>query len=182
MRAIQEEWRMYVYPETGKKYQVSSFGNVKSTNAEGKEYEHTTYKNNRYRCIPTTKANGKNTLIYLHKIVADLFVENPNNFRRLVFADGNPENCKATNLKYISDEEFRELNRSRTKPYDIYENYTPNAKLTPSKVAIIKKRALDNERDQKTRWTIMAKQFGIDTKHLWMIRKGIIWGHVKPAK
>ena len=171
-----------MYEETGKVYQISSLGNVKSKGPDKKEYTHTTYKNNGYRCIPVTKANGKNTLLYLHKIVAGLFVENPNKYKRVRFLDGYAGNCQASNLKWISPEEYADMNRKQTKPYDIYPNYTPNAKLTTGKVAIIKKRIQQNEIDHKTRWTVMARQFGIDLKHLWMIRTGKIWAHVKPAK
>ena len=177
-----EEWKTYVHPDTNKKYSISSLGKVKSKDKEGKEYEHSSYKNNGYRCIPYRKSNGKNGLIYLHKVIADLFVDNPDCYKKLRFLDGNPWNCIASNIKWISPAEAAELNRQQTKPYEIYENYIPNSKISPSKVAIIKKRAIENERTGKTKWTTMAKQFGINTKHLWLIRKGKIWADVEPAK
>lgn len=179
---MEEVWKVYTYPETGKKYYVSNTGLVKSLDNDGKVYVHSTYKNNGYRCIPTTKKNGKNTLIYLHKVIAELFIDNPNHYQRLHFIDENPANCRVDNIKWISPEEYREINRKRTKPYDIYPGYAPNAKLTRAKVAIIKKKALQNEVDQKTRWTVMARQFGINIRHLYMIRKGKIWPDVEPAK
>jgi hypothetical protein len=177
---IQEVWKEYVHPGTKKVYNISNMGKVKSTDLSGKEYEHTSYKNNGYRCIPYRKPDGKNGLLYLHKIVANLFVENPSNYKKLHFKNGNSELCRADNLEWISPERARELNQQQTKPYDIYENYAPNSKLTASKVALIKKRALDNEKSGKTSWVHMAKQFGITPRHLWQIRRGEIWGGVKP--
>ena len=177
-----EVGKKYVHPETGKEYNISSLGVVKSKDLDGKEYTHSSYKNNGYRCIPFRKPSGKNGLIYLHKVMANLFVENPNGFKKLKFNDGNPWNCTAANIAWISPEEAAELNRKQTKPYQVYDNYVPNAKITAAKVTIIKKRALENEKTQKTKWTTMAKQFGINTKHLWLIRKGKIWANVEPAK
>ena len=175
-----EIWKEYKHPETGKLYQISNMGNVKSQGLNGKEYLHTSYKNNGYRCVPFRKPNGKNGLMYLHKIVGNLFVPNPNNYKKLHFINGNSQICRADNLEWISPERARELNQQQTKPYDIYPNFAPNPKLTTSRVALIKKRALENEKSGKTKWTIMARQFGITPRHLWQIRTGRVWPGVKP--
>lgn len=178
---LKEEWKTYTHPETGKEYQISNFAKVVSLDKDGGKYEHTTYKNNGYRCIPYRKPNGKNGLIYLHKVMGNLFVENPNGYKKLAFKNGDSTNCMASNLKWISAEEAAELNRKQTKPYDIYPNYAPNTKLTTTRVALIKKRIQENEKTEKTRWATMAKQFNITPRHLWQIRTGRIWSGVKAA-
>ena len=182
MSMIQEEWKEYIHEETQKKYRISNFGKVKSTNLKGEEYEHTGYKNNGYRCIPYRKPTGKNGLLYVHKIVANLFVENPHGYQKLKFNNGDSANCKVSNMTWISNEEARELNQKRTNPYDIYPNFAPNSKLTSTRVAIIKKRIRENEKSGNTKWSIMAKQFGIHPRHLWLIRKGLIWSGVEAVK
>ncbi|MEM9897164.1 MAG: NUMOD4 domain-containing protein [Bacteroidota bacterium] len=176
-----EEWKTYIHPETSKKYQISSFAKVVSKDFAGNKYEHTTYKNNGYRCIPFRKPNGKNGLIYLHKIMANLFVENPHAYKKIKFKNGDSANCMAHNLEWISREEAAEMNRKQLKPYDIYPNYAPNTKLSTARVAIIKKRIRENEKSRKTRWSTLAKQFKISPRHLWQIRTGRIWANVKPA-
>ncbi len=177
---IQEEWRTYAVEGTGKEYLISNLAKVKSKNLKGEWHEHSTYKNNGYRCIPYKKADGKNGLLYLHKIMGNLFVLNPHNYKKLKFKNGDPGNCQAHNLEWISPEEAKRMNQAQTKPFDIYENYAPNAKLTPAKVALIKKRALENEKSGKTSWHHMAKQFGISKRHLASIRRGEVWKNVKP--
>lgn len=177
-----EIWKTYIHEETGKEYQISSFGNVKSKDKDGKLYHHTSYKNNGYRCIPYRKPSGKNGLIYLHKVVAQLFCENPHNYKKLKFVNGDSNNCMAHNIEWISPEEAKKLNQQRTKPYDIYPDYSPNAKLSKSRVAIIKKRIKENERTGKTRWSVLAKQFGINSRHLWQIRTGRIWSNIKAVE
>lgn len=176
---LTEEWKTYLHPETGKEYQISNFAKVVSLDKDKNKYEHTTYKNNGYRCIPYRKPNGKNGLIYLHKIIGNLFVENPNNYKKLAFKNGDSSNCQAHNLKWISPQEAKELNQKQLKPYDIYPNYAPNTKLSPTRVAIIKKRIAENEKTGKTRWTTLAKQFGITPRHLWRIRTGRVWSGVE---
>ncbi len=175
-----EEWKTFTVEGTGKEYLISNRAQVKSKNLKGEWHEHSTYKNNGYRCIPYKKANGKNGLLYLHKIMGDLFVENPHSYKKLKFKNGDFGNCQAHNLEWISPEEAKRMNQAQTKPYDIYENYAPNSKLTPAKVAMIRKRALENEKTGKTSWKRMAKQFGITPRHLWQIRVGEIWKGVKP--
>jgi len=177
-----EEWKKYVHEETGKTYYISSFAKVKSLNEKGEEYLHTSYTNNGYRCIPYRKPSGKNGLIYIHKIIAKLFVPNPDGHEYLTFINGDSSNCMAHNLKWISKEENRELNRKRPKPYDIYPNYAPHAKLSKARVAIIKKRIIENEKKANTNWNKLAKQFGITPRHLWLIRKNKIWAGIEPAE
>lgn len=180
-----EEWREYTHTDNNKHYQISNLGNVKSKDAEGKEYLHTSYKNNGYRCIPYRKGSGKNGLIYLHKVMLDVWVENPNNHKRYRFIDGNYSNCKAENLEWISNEVFTSLVSKRSKEsfrYSPKRIYPLTSKLSPARVAILKKRIIENEsREKKMKWTLMAKQFGINYSHLYRIRTGRMWANIKPA-
>jgi predicted DNA binding protein len=51
------------------------------------------------------------------------------------------------------------------------------AKLTESKVRLLKKKIFDPNR--KTRLKMLAKQFGISEMQLYRIKSGENWGHVK---
>lgn len=177
---FREEWKEYVLLETGKRYRISNRAIVVSLDKEGKEHHHTLYKNNGYRCIPYRKANGKNGLLYLHKIMAQLFVDNPNNYKKIAFKNGDSTNCQAHNLKWISREEAAYLNSKQVKPYHLNPNHAPNCKLGITRVSIIKKRIKENQKTNRTRWSVMAKQFDITTRHLWMIRTNKIWQNVEP--
>jgi len=181
----QEKWRDYLHRENKKVYSISNKGNVRSLNTKGELYTHTTYKNNGYRCIPYRKANGKNGLIYVHKVMLEVWVENPNNYKRYRFIDGNYSNCTSDNLEWISPELFSSLVQQRSiESFKRSEKrkYPTNSKLSPAKVAIIKKRIRENEnREKKMKWTLLAKQFGIEYAHLYRIRKGQMWANIKEA-
>lgn len=48
---------------------------------------------------------GKAAQIYVHKLVAEQFVENPNNLSQVRFKDGNSMNCDYTNLVWTTHSE-----------------------------------------------------------------------------
>ncbi len=115
-----------------------------------------------------------------------IWVENPNNYKRHRFIDGNPTNCTAANLEWISNELFSSLNRERvleTIPRRQKKRRVTYSKLTEGRVAILKKHILENEKKEpRTKWKLLAKQFGIKYRQLYSIRIGESWKHVDPAK
>lgn len=186
MLETKEVWKDYLHKENRKVYSISNLGRVRSLNAEGNLYLHTSYKNNGYRCIPYRKSNGKNGLIYVHKIMLQIWVDNPNDYKRYRFIDGNYSNCCADNLEWISNELFRSINSERSKKsfkVSPKRKYPLNSKLSPGRVAILKKRIIENEkREKKMKWTLLAKQFGINYSHLYRIKTGKMWANIKPAE
>lgn len=174
-----EEWKTWESEEIRNKFLVSNTGEVKSLYFDPpKKLKH--YKNMGYRAIPTRKKDGKNTLVYIHKIVAELFVPNPNNYAHIVFRDENKGNPSADNLKWVSKEEFKEhMSKYHKSAYEYNKDFTPNNKLTRTQVAIIKKMMSDPER--KTRVKMIAKQFGVTVGTIFSIKRGDSWKHVKPA-
>lgn len=51
------------------------------------------------------KVNGKNKTFYLHRLVAETFVKNPDGKKDINHKDGNIRNNKASNLEWGSEEE-----------------------------------------------------------------------------
>lgn len=174
-----EEWKTWENEEIRNKFLVSNLGEVKSLYFNPpKLLKH--YKNMGYRAIPTRKMNGKNTLIYVHKIVAELFLENPNNFTHIIFKDENKGNLAAKNLAWVSAEDFKfYMSKFHKSAYTYNKEFTPNNKLTRTQVAVIKKMMADPKR--KTRVKIIAKQFGVTVGTIFSIKRGDSWKHVKPA-
>ena len=177
-----EIWKEYSRKELRSKFKISSFGRVISypANNPGNPILLSGYKNAGYHAIPTKKIDGKNTLIYIHKIVAELFVPNPNNYKKLVFRDRNRSNCQASNLQWMSKEEFADVMRERKNIYYYKPDHKPNPKLTPTKVAMLKK--MINDPNRKTRYKIIAKRFGIDIGTLFSIKRGDSWPEVEALK
>lgn len=94
-------------------YEVSNWGNVKSK-------ERTIIKSNgafhrRKEKILTPHRNRKNNMLqvmlivhkryklcYVHRLVAEAFVENPHNFINVTHLNGDDHDNRAVNLQYIS--------------------------------------------------------------------------------
>lgn len=103
-RYIKEEWRKIKGFEY---YYVSNFGNVKSTRRwSGTEFydrEHliSLYQNkkNGYVYVNISK-DSKSYNLRLHKLVAENFIDNPNNYNQINHIDGNKQNNRVDNLEW----------------------------------------------------------------------------------
>lgn len=177
-----EEWEDYSREDLRSNFKVSSFGRVISypSNSPNEPILLSGYKNAGYHAIPTKKKDGKNTLIYVHKVVAALFVPNPEEHKKLVFRDRNRTNCKADNLQWMGKEDFADVMRERKNAYYYNPNHKPKAKLTTAKVAMLKK--MINDPNRKTRYKIIAKRFDINISTLFSIKRGDSWSEVEQLK
>lgn len=92
-------------------YQVSNFGRVKHleytfTNCSGshvvKEKIINSYlQNNGYRLCHLYKKNTRKMFL-LHRLVAEAFIPNPNNYPIINHKDSNPQNCEVSNLEWCT--------------------------------------------------------------------------------
>ena len=102
-----EEWKDIKGYEG--KYQVSNIGNVKSLN-----YNHT-HKEKILKlgkadsffkyCTVDLFKDGKHNRHFVHRLVAQEFIPNPNNLPQVNHKDGNKLNNKVTNLEWITQSE-----------------------------------------------------------------------------
>lgn len=96
-----EEWRTITdYPE----YMVSNLGNVKSLNYNrtGKEKILKQAINNYGYCCVTLCKEGKIKYYTTHRLVANAFLDNPNNYPCINHKDENKQNNCASNLEYCT--------------------------------------------------------------------------------
>lgn len=177
-----EQWKDYSREDLRSKFKVSNYGRVISYPANNPDQPIllSGYQNAGYHAIPTKKKDGKNTLIYIHKIVAELFVPNPEGYNKLVFKDRNRKNCRADNIQWLSKEEFADVMRERKSIYYYKPDHKPRTKLTPGKVALLKKMIHDPNR--KTRYKMIAKRFDINISTLFSIKRGDSWPEVEAMK
>ena len=174
-----EEWKEYQEDDLRSKFLISNYGRVKSITSTNPDSPIllSGYKNAGYHAIPTRKIDGKNTLRYVHKLVADLFVSNPDGHKKIIFVDRDRSNCKARNLKWVSNDEYKAYRQEFAKSaYDYKPDFKPNSKLTSAKVKILKKMIHDPNR--KTRYKIIAKRFGITVGTLFSIKRGDSWKEI----
>ena len=81
-------------------YQVSSHGNVKSLRS-GRFMKPS---GNTYKTVTLTR-NGTQTTKYVHRLVAEAFLENPNGCKTVNHKDENKSNNAADNLEWCTHEQ-----------------------------------------------------------------------------
>ena len=105
------------------KYQVSSWGRVKSLNYNhtGKEQCIKPEANNKGYFQVALCKNGKVQRPYVHRLVASAFLSNPNNLSEINHKDENPKNNCVSNIEWIS---HKDNCRYGTRNERILENRT----------------------------------------------------------
>lgn len=121
-----EEWKDIM--ETNNKYEVSNFGYIrnKKTNRILKPYE-----NNGYLCI--NLSDGRKSIFYtVSRLVAQYYIENPENKEYVNHIDGNKLNNIYTNLEWSTQKEnvahanktgLNPFHREPVNQYDKNDNY-----------------------------------------------------------
>ncbi len=100
---MEEEWRDIEGYEN--LYQVSNKGQIKSlgngqTNSKERILKISLNKNGRYQV--TLSKNGKRERFYVHRLVAQTFLENPNNYPMINHKDENKLNNCVENLEFCT--------------------------------------------------------------------------------
>lgn len=128
MSKLVEEWRDIVNYEGV--YQVSDWGNVKSldryieTSNSVRFYKsrptYQTIKENGYHIVALYN-KGKKETFYVHKLVAEAFIPNPNNYTVADHIDGNNQNNYAWNLRWCT--------QKQNNNFEIYRSHQKNNHL-----------------------------------------------------
>ena len=85
--------------------------------------------------------NGKQTKHTIHRLVALLFIPNPNNLSEVHHIDGNPKNNEVSNLMWISREDHNKIHNKSYKGED-----NGNSKVTEEDVIKIRQLKKDGAR------------------------------------
>ena len=83
-------------------YMVSNYGNVKSLHYRGGNYEKILIpkKNNSGRLWVEITINGRRKAMLIHRLVAYVFLDNPNGYNEINHIDENPLNNYVDNLEW----------------------------------------------------------------------------------
>jgi len=138
--------------------------------------------NNGYRAIWVTKADGKRTAKYVHKMIAETFLPNPEDKEYVVHLDHNKLNNTVSNLEWATLDEWKEHNKDlfRMMKGRSRLDSIPNSKLNESQVMRLKKKLLDPNR--KIKIATLAKQFNISQGQVYRILRGENWSHIEVKK
>lgn len=175
-----------------KKYAISNFGRLISyttTFSEGDELKGSMAEGFRiFRVKDFDSEKRREIGFQFSRLVAKNFIPNDDevNKKFVIHLDHNKLNDRVENLRWATQKEVTEHNkknplvitgRAKTIEHNIKAD---GRKLTSTQVIRIKKmlQRLENEED-KTRLTMIAKQFNITTQQLRRIKSGENWSHIK---
>jgi hypothetical protein len=96
-------------------YFVNEYGDVFRNGKQLKPSMKRNYKNgvpvkDKYYCVDIYK-NGKRTIFYIHRLVGELYLPNPDNLPEIEHRDDNRFNNHYTNLEWVTGEENRDRAR-----------------------------------------------------------------------
>ena len=135
MSKIVEEWKSVVGYEG--LYEVSDWGNVKSLNYRKRGYEKILIpqSSTKYGHLHTylSGKTEKPKKYYIHRLVAQAFIPNPDNLQDVNHVDGNKQNNCVDNLEWCT----RSYNIKHA--YDIGLRKASNQKLTAEQVEYIRR-------------------------------------------
>jgi len=173
-----EEWKRLVIPgmHENESYEISNYGRVKSfkCHKNGKLIKVPIIKG--YKSLVVKMKNNSYTTKYIHKLVAEHFIQKDNELQQYVIhIDFDKLNNHVSNLKWVTRQTMfahQKINPNY-KRGQIY-----NAKLTELEVAIIKNKLLF----QKVKPSTLAREYGITHTQLNRIKRGENWAHVKVSE
>jgi hypothetical protein len=176
-----EKWTPIVIDVEGvekpPRYEVSNFGRLRSfqNNVKGEIIKGSVIQG--YKSLNIRLPKGKSFNRYVHKLIAENFVEKPSiDHKFVIHLDFDKQSNHYKNLKWATKDEMVAHNKLNpaviNKPIP---KRTKNYKLTETKVIMIKKML----QHDNTRLKMIAKQFGITHTQLNRIRSGENWGYVK---
>jgi len=154
-------------------YEISNYGRVRSKGRIQSSSQGSFFRAGRILKLASTRGylhvrlykNAKVYDRYVHRLVAETFIENPLNKKEVNHIDGNKLNNHASNLEWCT----RKHNMRHARRLGLH--VPDRTKLSASEAKqIIKMRADGIPRD------VVARKFGISVNHVWSVTSGESWG------
>lgn len=175
-----EEWKDIQFDEKiseKTKFRISNYGRVIKYTKDKQILKKSTYTNGYETISLRQKFNNKTTNRYVHKIVAQHFLEKENEEQvYVIHLNYDKKDNTVSNLKWATKRE-KELHQFNNPTWEavVKKRSRNSGKLTEGKVKIIKRQLKNN----RTRITMIAKRFGVSDMQIHRIKSGENWSHVK---
>jgi len=174
-----EEWKEIIFDEKISKiktFKISNYGRILFYKDDKAFLRKRSFING-YETISLKQLeNNKGTSRYVHKLMAQHFLEKENEDQTFVLhINYDKKDNRLENLKWATKRE-KELHQFKNPVFiESKKNKKTNYKLTEGKVKIIKKQL----KNKRTRITMIAKRFGVSDMQIHRIKTGENWGHVE---
>lgn len=172
-----EQWKDIVFDEKiagYEKYKISNYGRILNCKGTEEFLVNESFING-YQTLPLKQeVNKKSTSRYVHKLVAEHFLEKGDGIY-VIHLNYDKLNNKVENLKWATKKEKEEHQFSNPEHKKRPRKRT-YSKLTEPQVRLIKRKI--NDPNRRTRMKMIAKQFGISEMQLYRIKSGENWGSV----
>jgi Mor family transcriptional regulator len=163
---MKEVWKKVIRPDFNPKVNlwISNYGRIKSFRTKkigGKILSGTHISNYKVTFVETV--DGKRKTLFVHKLVAELFLLNTDKNKNFVIhKDYDLLNNYVGNLQWATKEEVgrHKLENPNNK------NRTYYTKLTQSDVDYIRKRVVRNKREGRDLYASLARKFGVSITHI----------------
>lgn len=162
---MNEEIWAYVEGTNGL-YQVSTLGRVKSLHYEKERIMKPSFRKRDKRYQLTFHINKKPITVKPHRLVAETFIQNPNNYEEVNHIDGNPLNNELSNLEWCTREQ--NLEHSLKTALNNPDKKTSVRKLNEKQVI----KLIDDYNSKKFTTAELSKKYGISRAVIRDIMKG----------
>ncbi len=178
-----EEWKDLVFDNLTErhKYKISNYGRIISYYYNENGVSLKLGVSGLYKSFSIRDKYGNKIRRYIHRLVAEYFLDKPKENQELVIhLDNSKHNNYYKNLRWASE---KEKHAYQDKSMPGWNNAGKNgfraySKLTETQVKLIKRKI--NDPNRKTRMKIIAKRYGISEMQLYRIKSGENWGSVTP--
>lgn len=173
-----EKWKEIKFDDTiseNEKFKISNYGRIINCKTN-KEFLVKKYYINGYQNLPLKqKKSGKRTSRYVHKLVAEHFLEKKDGIC-VIHLNYDKTDNRIENLKWATKRE-KELHQFNNPNWEkvIKKRNKKIGKLDEGKVKIIKRQLKNN----RTRIKMIAKRFGVSDMQIHRIKTGENWSSVK---
>lgn len=172
-----EKWKDILFDDKiseKEKFKISNYGRIINCK-EPVEKIVKEYYINGYQNLPLKqKLNGKCTSRYVHKLVAEHFIEQ-NDGIYVIHLNYDKTDNRVANLRWATKRE-KEVHQFNNLIYKVRTGKRTYSKLTVNRVRLIKRKI--NDPNRRTRMKMIAKQFGISEMQLYRIKSGENWSSV----